>query len=258
MTYVSFYFKKKHDIRIIFNHLEKIKDISCIICEHRLKGDSIFCSLVKEDLEGVSKLKRSTLYKKGHLIFNEGNQAHGIYCILSGKVKIHKLGDEGKEQIVRFAKDSDLIGYRSVLSNDTYYASATAIEDSQVCFIPKATILSLVKTNPNLSISFINLLSENLKQAEEKVMNMAQKHVRERIADALILLIKVYGYKDDGKTLNTSLTRREIANIAGTTTETSIRVLSDFQQDGMITLNGKDIAIVNKTQLINTANANYH
>jgi CRP/FNR family transcriptional regulator len=226
----------------------------CTQCSHKKSGASIFCSLTLPEIEDISEHKRNLVFKKGQLIFSEGNQPHGIFCIYSGKVKIHKMGDEGKDQIVRLAKSSNIIGYRSIFNNNTYYASATAIEDTEVCFISKTYITELIKGNNSLTFTFMNILSEDLKRAEERIIHMAQKHVRERIAEALLLLNEAYGFREDGKTIDSTLTRREIANIAGTTTETSIRVLSDFDKDKIIQLNGKDIKILDMKKLFRTAN----
>lgn len=226
----------------------------CTQCDHKKSGVSIFCTLTMPEIEDISEHKRNLFFKKGQLIFSEGNQPHGIFCIYSGKVKIHKMGDEGKDQIVRLAKSSNIIGYRSIFNNNTYYASATAIEDTEVCFISKTFITELIKNNNTLTFTLMNLLSEDLKRAEERIIHMAQKHVRERIAEALLLLNEAYGFREDGKTIDSTLTRREIANIAGTTTETSIRVLSDFDKDKIIQLNGKDIKILDMKKLFRTAN----
>lgn len=232
----------------------KITIPACSNCNHKKDGISIFCNLDINELDNVSEHKRNIVFKKGQVLFSEGNQPHGIYCIYKGKVKIHKMGGEGKDQIVRLAKPSNIVGYRSIFNNDTYYASATAIEDTEVCFISKQYVTDLIKNNNGFAFSIMNILSEDLKQAEEKITNMAQKHVRERIAEALLLLVEAYGYKADGITIDSSLTRREIANIAGTTTETSIRVLSDFDKDKLIKLNGRDIQIIDKKKLIRTSN----
>lgn len=227
---------------------------SCENCINNKNRKSIFCCLEKDELKTLSSVKRNMLFKKGQIIFSEGNQPHGIFCIHSGKVKIHKLGDEGKEQIVRLAKTSNIIGYRSIFKNNCYYASATALEDTEVCYISKITITNLIKSNFNFSLSLIDLLSDDLKRAEEKITHMAQKHVRERIAEAILLLHEAYGLKEDKETIDSSLTRREIANIAGTTTETSIRILSEFYKDGIIKLTGKDIKILDYPKLVNIAN----
>lgn len=226
----------------------------CSLCKHKIAGESIFCCLNLDELADVGENKRSMFFKKGQTIFNEGNHPHGIYCIHKGKVKIHKLGEEGKEQIVRLAKETNFIGYRSMLSSETYMASATALENTEVCFIAKETIMGLIKSNPNFSFSLLELLSDDLKRAEKKITNMAQKHVRERIAETLLLLKEAYGFQEDGISIDSSLTRKEIANIAGTTTETSIRILSEFQKDGIIELDGKNIKIKNIKQLTKTAN----
>lgn len=226
----------------------------CEDCSHKHEGSSIFCCLNKDETEIVSQGKRNMLFKRGQVIFSEGNQPHGIYCIHSGKVKIHKMGDEGKEQIVRLAKSANIIGYRSILNNDSYFASATALEDTEVCFISKSAIIGLIKSNSNFTFSLINLLSDDLKRAEEKITHMAQKHVRERIAGAVLLLLEAYGFKEDKQTIDSNLTRREIANIAGTTTETSIRILSEFAKDEIIDLFGKDIRVLNYEKLIAIAN----
>jgi len=227
---------------------------ACSLCENKQNGTSIFCCLSNNELEVLSQGKRNMTFKRGQVIFSEGNQPHGVYCIHSGKVKIHKMGDEGKEQIVRLAKTSNIIGYRSVLNSNSYFASATAIEDTEVCFVSKLTIVNLIKTNSNFSFSLLDLLSDDLKRAEEKITHMAQKHVRERIAEAILLLHEAYGLKEDTQTIDSNLTRKEIANIAGTTTETSIRILSEFQKDNIIELTGKEIKILDIKKLFKTAN----
>lgn len=227
---------------------------NCTKCGHKIAGESLFCCLNLDELEEVGGNKRNMSFKKGQTIFNEGNHPHGVYCIHKGKVKIHKLGGEGKEQIVRLAGDSNIIGYRSILSSETYMASATALENTDVCFIAKETITNLIKSNSNFSFSLLELLSDDLKRAEKKITNMAQKHVRERIAETILLLREAYGFKADGVSIDSNLTRKEIANIAGTTTETSIRILSEFQKDGIIELEGKNIRISNLKLLLKSAN----
>jgi len=227
---------------------------SCSQCQHKVEGNSLFCCLNLDEMEKIGDAKRNMYFKKGQTIFNEGNHPHGFYCIHQGKVKIHKLGEEGKDQIVRLANETNFIGYRSILSNDVYMASATALEDTHICYIPKEVIINLIKSNTTFSFSLLGLLSDDLKMAEKKIINMAQKQVRERMAEAILLLKEAYGFKEDGISINSSLTRKELANIAGTTTETSIRILSEFQKDKLLELDGKQIRIINLDQLIRTAN----
>lgn len=226
----------------------------CDKCENI--ASSIFCSLSKDELGNISIGKSFNQYKKGQAIFYEGTQPQGLYCIYSGKVKIHKLGDGGKEQIVRLAKQGSVIGYRALLSNDNYYATATALEDTLVCFFPKSTYFNMLMTNPQFSMKTIQMLSSDLKIAEHMITNMAQKHVRERMAGALLLLKEFFGTENDGMTINTVLTREDIGSIAGTTTETSIRTLADFNRKKIVTLNGKKIKITDEKELLKIANLN--
>lgn len=130
----------------------------CSNCNHKKEGISIFCNLDINELASISEHKRNIAFKKGQVLFSEGNQPHGIYCIFKGKVKIHKMGDEGKDQIVRLAKPSNIVGYRSIFNNDTYYASATAIEDTEVCFISKQYVTDLIKNNNGIAFSMMNIL----------------------------------------------------------------------------------------------------
>ena len=225
---------------------------SCFECEK--KGDSFFCSLDREDLDIISDQKNGNFYKKGQVIFYEGNHPQGLYCISSGKVKIHKLGDQGKDQIVRFAGSSDILGYRALLSDDLYSATATAMEDSVICKISKEKFFEVLEKNQALSLKAIKMLTNDLKRSEQKIIDITQKPVRERIAEALLILKESFGLKEDNQTLNTQLTRREIGEIAGVTSETTIRTLSDFNKEGIIELNKKDIVLTNLKALVTIAN----
>lgn len=225
---------------------------SCDKCDSA--HNSIFCVLNKIELADLSDTKSHIFYKKGQTIFYEGNHPHGLYCIYSGKVKIHKLGHDGKDQILRLAKKANVIGYRALLSDDYYHASATALEDSVICFFPKKDYQNLIVSNPLLSMQILKLLSADLKSAEQKAMNMVQKQVRERIAETLLMLKEFFGLESDNATINTVLTRESIGNIAGTTTETAIRTLSDLCKNKTIDLIGKKIKILNNSELIKIAN----
>ncbi len=224
----------------------------CQFCEARFK--SVFCDLNDEDLNLLNLSKGCNTFKKGQLIFNEGGFPHGLFCVNSGKIKIAQSGDEGKEQIVRFAKDGDILGYRTLLSGDKYSCSATALDDTSICFIPKDTFFKLIAKNANLSMEIMKLLAHDLKNAERKITDLAQKPVRERMAEALLFLKETYGYESDNATINVSLSREEIANIAGTARETATRLLSEFKDDGIVELVGKKIKILNHQKLVKTAN----
>lgn len=224
-------------------------------CQHcKVRFKSVFCDLDKEELSTLNANKGCNIFKKKQVVFHEGAWPHGLFCVNNGKIKISKTGSEGKEQIVRMAKEGDIIGYRALLCSEQYSCSATVLEDASVCFIPKDTFFNLADKNADLSKKIIKLLTHDLKEAEHKITDIAQKTVRERLAEALLFLKETYGFEKDNATLNVILSREEIANIVGTATESIIRLLAEFKQDELIDFVGKKIKILNQKTLVHTAN----
>lgn len=233
------------------NNKSKATVASCLQCETR--EHSVMCSLKAPYFEQLEKNKTTLNYKKGTPLFQEGSHSIGVYCIKEGKIKITKLGDLGREQIIGLAKPGDLIGYRSVFG-DRMSTSAIALEDSVVCFIPKEPFLETLKEAPDFSMDLFRLISSDLKKSDQLITHLAQKPVRERTAEALILLHDTYGTLSDEKTLDVQLSRDEIANMIGTAMETAVRFLNEFKRDGIIDLSGKKIKILKKDELAKIAN----
>ncbi|HNP20435.1 MAG TPA: Crp/Fnr family transcriptional regulator [Panacibacter sp.] len=231
-------------------------EISCVECNAKLH--SIFHKMQLQELENLDGLKSCGHYKKGQYIFTERGNPLGLFCINRGKIKLTATGENGKEQILRLLKEGDVIGYRSLISNDRYHCSAVAIEDSSVCFIPRSAFNNLIKENSAVSYEVMKLLSDNLKKAERQIVSLAQKNVRERMAEALLFFKASYGINTEDKTLNVALSREEIADFVGTSTETAIRLLSEFNGDDLIKLHGKKIQITNVEGLIKTAGLEDH
>lgn len=227
-------------------------ELSCLSCATRQK--SVFCRAEQESLEHIDSQKNCVTFKKGNMIFHEGGFPMGLYCINAGKVKLAQLGSEGKEQIVRFAKEGDVLGYRSLLAGDRYSATAVALEDTRVCFIPRDSFLGVVATDNKLSLEVMKQLAQDLKNAQEKITILAQKPVRERMAETLLFIKETFGYEEDGMTLSVALSREEIANLTGTATETAIRLLSDFKHEHILELSGKKIKVLNLNELVKIAN----
>jgi CRP-like cAMP-binding protein len=225
--------------------------ISCNNCSNK---HGIIPDLSQIEKEEFSNVKTSFSFKKGEIIFQEGNYAHNLYCISIGKIKLSKLGKDGKEQIVRFAKDGDILGYRSLLSSESYHATAFAMEETHVCIIPRDTFKKTIEENYRLSLRMMQLLSSDLKHAEQHLIDIAQKTVRERICEALVLLINSFGYTPNSKIINVTITRSEIADFAGTTTESAIRAISSLSAENIIAVEGKSIKIVNYNELVKNAN----
>jgi len=224
----------------------------CAHCSKRFS--SVFCSASVENIATINDSKICSTYKKGQVIFNEGAYPFGLFCVNSGKIKVSRSGDEGREAIIRLARAGDLLGYKALLTQERYTASAIALDDCSVCFIPKDLFLNILKKDASLSIELMHLLSSELGKVETKLTHLAQKPVRERLAETLLFIIETYGYEDDNITLNVKLSREEIANIVGTATESVIRLLSEFKKDGVIDLDGKKIAVLDKIKLVKIAN----
>ncbi|MDK2978953.1 MAG: family transcriptional regulator, polysaccharide utilization system transcription regulator [Bacteroidales bacterium] len=225
---------------------------SCENCINNI--DSIFKHLSPEEHLKVEQEKVCNSYKRGSIIYHEGSRTNGFYCINSGVLKIYKTGIDGREQIIAFAKKGDIIGYRSILSNELACSSAKVIEDAILCFIPGETLISLVKTNGNFSIAMMQQTCKELGEANSFITDIAQKTVRERLAEVLLNLKEIFDL-DEGQILQISLTREELANIVGTATESVIRLLSEFKQDRLIDLNGRKIKILDIKRLEKISNA---
>ncbi|MFN3666239.1 MAG: Crp/Fnr family transcriptional regulator [Sediminibacterium sp.] len=225
---------------------------TCQTCAQRFK--SIFCKAREEYVTTINEQKICNTYKKGQVLFHEGSYPFGVYCINDGKIKLSHQGDNGKEQIVRLLNSGDVLGYRALLSGDRYGASAVALEDTKVCFIPKEIFVTALKNDTGLAFEMMKLLSDELHKTEVKLTHLAQKPIRERLAETLLFIKETYGFEADGTTLNVRLSREEIANLVGTATESTIRLLSDFKKDGMVELDGKKIKILKHQLLVETAN----
>ncbi len=225
---------------------------ACVVCRACCNG--VFKGLSDELLEDISKKKSWNLIKKGDFVFREGSIPGGLYCLFDGNVKISKIDEEGKEQIVRLAKRGSFMGYRALLCNDVYHASAIAIEDSHVCAFKKEVFLELLYSKPEIAAQTIQILTSDLRFAENMMMNIAQKHAKGRIAEIILVLEEFYGICEKDQTINSTLKREDIGHLAGTTTETSIRVLSEFNKDGIIDLVGKKLRIANRDRLIELSN----
>lgn len=219
-------------------------------CEYcSCKAGNVFKELKQYELHQIDAAKTCFHYKKGDTIFREGNRANGLFCISSGKVKIFKTGDEGKDQIVRLAKTGDIIGYRALLSMEPYYATAAALEDTAVCMIPARDFNKFIQENPAFTGGLVLKLTQDLKTAEERMLRMAQKSVRERLAATLLMLMETYGTTGPEKILNIDLSREDMASLVGTATETVIRLISDFKTERLIATRGKKILLLNEKAL---------
>ena len=214
---------------------------------------SVFKDLTEDEINMLSFDKGCDVYKRGTILYNEGSRMTGCYCVNDGILKLYKTGIEGKEQIIRFAKKGEIIGYRSVLSGETACTTAKVLEDCTLCLIPSHTLFQLAESNGKFSMELMQMTCRELGEANSYITDIAQKTVRERLAEILIHLKNDFGL-DDNSVLQISLTREELANIVGTATESVIRLLSEFKSDRLIDLNGRKIKLLNIPGLIKTGN----
>ena len=237
--------------------MSKKGNVACIDCPSRSGG--VFCGLQGEDLHNVSQHKVTNLYKKGQTLFVQGNHPFGLYCISSGNIKVTKVGPDGKESIVRIVTGGDVLGHRSLFTEEYYKATATAMEDSRVCFLDKKFIMKVIQDEPTVSLNIINKLSRDMGAAENKVSSFHQKNVRERLAELLLLLKESHGevIEDNKIKINIKLTREEMATMIGTANETLIRFISEFKDEGLISQDGKFLVINDEEALIDWANLSY-
>ncbi len=218
-------------------------------CEHCfIKNENEFSTLIFEELEEFTRSKTTLNIKKGEDIVTEGHVMNGIYCLRSGKCKLSKLNTNGKSQIVKYLRQGNILGQRSVLSEEPSGLTITALEDMQVCFIPKTKILEAINANPSFSLQLMKNISHQLNEANISISMMAQKSVKERLADILLQLRKLFGVDSDGF-IDIRLTREEMANTIGTATESAIRLLSSFKAEGIIEVKGRRIRIVDEEAL---------
>ena len=199
-------------------------------------------TLSKEELFRMSNCKTTKVVKRGEVIFSEGDKINGVYCVKDGICKLSKLSENGKDQIVKLYFKGDLMGQRSVLGEETTNLTATAINDMEICFIPKSEIMQDLEKNPNFSMEVLKQMAQDLRDSDNTIVNMAQKSVKKRLADALIYMYNNFGV-DKNYFLNVILSREDYANMVGTATESAIRILSQFKNEGLISTSGKQIKI---------------
>ncbi len=227
--------------------------VHCENCSSR--GLGVFCELDDSQLQEFNLAKTTNRYKKGQVIFYEDNQPFGLYCIFGGKIKLYKENPEGRAQILRIAGPGDLLGYRSLFAEEPYHATAEVIEDATICFIDKNFFFKALNKDMTLARQLIRKLAQQLRVAEGLATSLAQRSVRERMAELLITLQEAYGQKTaKGIKIALELSRAELAEMIGITQETSIRLISEFKKKGWIDVQERVLTILNTKALREAAN----
>ncbi len=206
-------------------------------------------AMSKEELKQVSDSKTTKIIKKGESIFEEGEKLNGVYCVRSGVSKLSKLSANGKDQIVKLASKGEVLGHRSVISQESTNLSAIAVDTMEVCFIPKESITTTLQKNPDFTLEVLRHMAHDLKEADDVIVNISQKTVKQRMAEAFLYLKNNFGEDADGF-LSLTLSREDISNVVGTATESAIRIISEFKKNGLIRTSGKKIGIKDERKLL--------
>lgn len=230
-------------------------NITCANCSAEKCFIRIFCSA--QSLDILEQSKCITRYKKGQYIFFEGNLFHGIYIINSGKVKVLSTGFNEKMQIIRLANSGYLLGYRG-FGNKYYHISAVALEDSILCFFETSHFTQLLKSDVNFTYQLMLFYANELRLAESRMKNLAQMTVKEKSAEALLLIMEIFGRKEKDRTvIDTLLSRMEMAELAGLSTGQITRCFSEFKKERIIQMDKRRIIIL-RPEALNRIIASYY
>ncbi len=221
---------------------------NCHSCPSR--QSPLLGSCLLEELEFITTTKSAQFYHKGQTIYQQGSQAQGMHCIHQGKVKLVKAGGDGKEHITRLVRHGDALGFRALLGGGYYTSSAIALDDCVICFIPRPDVLRLVQSNRQFANTLLQLLANGLGQAEEQMLRLAYKPVRERLAEALLLVRRTFdSVAAPAEPYTLALSREDLAALVGTAKETVSRLLTEYKDAGVVATRGSLIMLLDEAQL---------
>lgn len=212
---------------------------SCAQCGSLTKN--IICASSPDIPLVLEKAKTTCRYKRDQVIFYADNDPLGLFFVQKGLVKLERMTEDGAAHTLRIIGPGGILGYRSLFADEAYHATAMAVDDVDLCFIPKADILGVFKNHPDLSLKLLSHIAKDLRLAETRWVDQMDKGASERVAEALVFLQDHF--------LSQTWTRREIAEWAGTTPETVMRTLAQFEKEGLIDQSGRQIQILNKDLL---------
>lgn len=208
-----------------------------------------------DELKNLSKDRKIRHYKVKTNIYLEGDSATALYFINQGEVKTYKTNNDGKDYITGLYKAGDFIGYMDLLQGNVHNESAMVLDDAEICLIPKDDFMGLIYNNREVSARFIKILSDNLAEKEMQLLTLAYSSVRQRVAEAILMLQeREEKAVPQGTQVAINITRENLAGIVGTAIESVIRTLSDFKDEKLIEIKGKKIIVINKNGLIRVKN----
>lgn len=204
-------------------------------------------------LNKLAEDKKIKTFKKKETVYTEGSYPNSIFFLQVGKVKAYKANEYGKEFITDLYKEGDFFGYSDLLQGNPYQDTAVALEEAEVAVIPKEDFFTLLQSSREVSAKFIKMLSNEIKEREDRLLQLAYNSVRKRVAEALVMLANRY-QADKSKPFSMAITREDIASLVGTATETVIRTLSDFKEEKLVEMKGSLITVLNYDKLVRMRN----
>ncbi len=210
---------------------------------------SLLRDLSEEELEVTNNGRLFEQYEPGEVIFQEGASPRGLFCLNSGKVKIIRSGLVDNDPIIALKKPVEFMGLKALFLEKNHSSTAIALEPCSVCIIPRDAFLSVVKNNNDLSLKVVQMLSREVEDADNRMINLTQKHLRGRLADALLLLLDRFGTNKEEETLASELKRADLAALANMTPANAIRILSEFAQEEIIEVDRRKIKLLDLDKL---------
>ena len=219
----------------------KDEDVTCLNCKKR--KESLLGDLNNDELKKLNSNRYEVSYKSGEIICKEGTKPLGLVCLNKGKIKVLRRGVNGIQQIVGLKKAVDFIAFRALMGGIPCLSSYIALEDSNVCIIRKKDFFKVIENNKNLAFKIIQMLALNLINTDGRLVSLTQKHIRSRLAEALLLVNEIYGTNPNTGILNVSLKRSDLASLSNMTTANAIRILSCFKEENLIDVNHRNIKL---------------
>ena len=220
------------------NSITECNPSVCFLCKH----------CIAEWRPSILQFKKTIRLKKGEQLFTEGDAVKGIYFLKRGKLKVHKLWEKGRQMVIRFAKEGDVIGHRGLGIDAVYPVTATALEDATVCYIETGFFLRSLQLNPDFALELMIFYADELQDAEKRIRDLALMDVRGRIADTFLMLHKRFGVDAEGF-IDITLTRQDVASFAGTIYETFFKIADEFVKQKIIRYSGKRLKILKPSKL---------
>lgn len=247
--YITKPFEEEELITAIESRLAKasiLKEQRSIQINKLIQKKSEGVKSLEELKEFIENNKKIRVYKSGEIVYDEGNHANNIYLIKKGVIKSHKIDEFGKELITKIFKSGEFFGYTSFTENIPYLESTTAMEKSEVVAFSKDELKKMLKQNHKLTLEFIHLLTDNLVEFKEQLLQMAYGSVKKKTASTILQFAEKIPTKTEG---TIKISRSDLASVAGIATESLIRTLSSLKKDGLIDIEGRNITVLDIEKL---------